>query len=298
MKNNLLALFALFAVAITAPQVQAQITMGCPATHEVHFTFSGQAILEAIAIPHASTVPSPDSISFVDFGVALGTSFARFCHVATPELEYDASLGYWQGTLKFRVHSSNGLLDSCYITLIGQDSFGPTMNSQDITVALNGGTATVFPNDVLTAAPVEYCRSTNVVTQINGQSFITYTSADLGVDTVTVTSTDDLGNTTTVRSVVTVTVGSSVQQLTAADWRVYPNPVGEVLYVDLGSRGLAEEKDLRLSLRAVDGREIWTAALPEGSQISEWQLPASLPQGAYFLHLSGKNASGVMKLMR
>ncbi len=302
MKNYLLALFALFAVAITAPQVQAQpqITLGCPVMMDGYFDASGTINLTGESdVPNTTSVSSGYSIS----SQISGGGFIRQC--VDTSFTYDSVMQAWVGASFWLVfHAFDGMgstgSDSCQIDITVRDNSGPILSPRNISVALNAvsQTVTVNPLDVLTTPATDQCHRSGVVTTINGQSSVTFNTSNLGANTVTISSADDAGNVSTATAVVTVTVASSVQQLTAADWRVYPNPVGEVLYVDLGSRGLAEEKDLRLSLRAVDGREIWTAALPEGSQISEWQLPASLPQGAYFLHLSGKNASGVMKLMR
>lgn len=300
MKNYLLALCAFFGVATAA---QAQLTMGCPAQMDTTFDALGSISITGLMgfndVQHTSTASGGYSIVNTEVS---GGGFYRICQATYADFPYDAVMQAWLGNFWFVVEASNGnpasnLRDSCQIYITVRDASGPNISPRDISVALNAvsQTVVVMPADVIASGPSDACHNTNLVTTINGQSSVTFNASNLGANTVTIASTDAIGNTNTVTAVVTVTTASSIEQLAPAAWRVYPNPVGEVLFVDLGE---ASEEDMRLSLRAVDGREVWSAWLPAGTQLTEWQLPASLAKGAYFLHISGKNAKGTVKLMK
>ncbi len=96
---------------------------------------------------------------------------------------------------------SDGMVSTCTFTVTVNDTEAPVVSCANATVTLDAsGNASVVPSDLLSAVPSDNCAVASVT--LSRSSF---TCADLGSVTVTVSVTDASGNAATCDAVVTVT---------------------------------------------------------------------------------------------
>ncbi|MHC1731873.1 MAG: gliding motility-associated C-terminal domain-containing protein [Bacteroidales bacterium] len=103
-------------------------------------------------------------------------------------------------TVTYTSTDADGMVSTCIFTVTVNDSELPVVSCSDITLQLNAsGSATIDASDLLTTAPTDNCSVASVTL-----SRTSFTCADLGSRTVTVTVTDASGNISTCNSTVTV----------------------------------------------------------------------------------------------
>ncbi|MEO1255080.1 MAG: MBG domain-containing protein, partial [Bacteroidota bacterium] len=110
--------------------------------------------------------------------------------------------------VEFRVEDASGNTGSTIITVTVEDNIAPVVATQDIIVELNeSGSANIVPSDVDNGS------SDNCVFTLSLDRS-TFTSADLGENTVTLTASDNSGNRSSLSAMVTVTESRSPQTIT------------------------------------------------------------------------------------
>ncbi len=104
-------------------------------------------------------------------------------------------------TVTYTSTDDDGMVSTCIFTITVNDTELPVISCTDITLELDAsGNATIDPSELLASAPVDNCAIASVTLSRSD-----FTCADLGVVTVTVTATDESGNSATCSSDVTVT---------------------------------------------------------------------------------------------
>jgi gliding motility-associated-like protein len=104
-------------------------------------------------------------------------------------------------TVTYTSTDDDGMISTCTFTVTVNDTELPVVSCSDITIELDAsGNATIGTADLLTTAPTDNCSVASVTL-----SRTSFTCADLGSVTVTVTVTDASGNTATCTSAVNVT---------------------------------------------------------------------------------------------
>ena len=104
-------------------------------------------------------------------------------------------------TVTYTSTDDDGMVSTCIFTVTVNDTELPVISCMDITLELDAsGNATIDPSELLASAPVDNCAIASVTLSRSD-----FTCADLGVVTVTVTATDESGNSATCSSDVTVT---------------------------------------------------------------------------------------------
>ncbi|MEM7035751.1 MAG: HYR domain-containing protein [Bacteroidota bacterium] len=102
-------------------------------------------------------------------------------------------------TVTLSATDGNGNTETCTATVTVEDVTPPTAVCQDITVQIeSSGTASIVPNDI-NGGCTDNCGITSLTA-----SMTTFTCADQGANTVTLTATDAAGNTSSCFAVVTV----------------------------------------------------------------------------------------------
>jgi gliding motility-associated-like protein len=103
-------------------------------------------------------------------------------------------------TVTYTSTDDDGMVSTCVFTVTVNDTEAPVVSCSDATVNLDAsGNAVIVPSDILTGLPTDNCSVASV-----DLSRTSFTCADLGNVTVTVTVTDASGNTATCNSVITV----------------------------------------------------------------------------------------------
>jgi len=102
-------------------------------------------------------------------------------------------------TVTLTVTDDNGNTSTCTATVTVEDNISPTATCQDVTVQLDAA-----GNASVTAASIDNGSSDNCGVASLSVSPSTFTCADVGSNTVTLTVTDDNGNTSTCTAIVTV----------------------------------------------------------------------------------------------
>jgi len=104
-------------------------------------------------------------------------------------------------TVTYTSTDVDGLVSTCVFSVTVNDTEVPVVNCSDVTVNLDAsGNAAIIASDILTGLPTDNCSVATV--ELSRSSF---TCADLGSVTVTVTVTDASGNIATCSSDITVT---------------------------------------------------------------------------------------------
>ncbi len=102
-------------------------------------------------------------------------------------------------TVTLTVSDAEGNSDNCTATVTVQDTISPTASCQNITVYLDG-----TGNASITSADVDNGSSDNCSTPSLGIDVSSFTCANIGANTVTLTATDAEGNSSTCTATVTV----------------------------------------------------------------------------------------------
>jgi len=104
-------------------------------------------------------------------------------------------------TVTYTSTDADGMISTCIFIVTVNDTELPVVSCSDLTLPLDAsGNATIDASDLLTTAPTDNCSVASVTL-----SRTSFTCADLGNVTVTVTVTDASGNTATCTSAVSVT---------------------------------------------------------------------------------------------
>ncbi len=104
-------------------------------------------------------------------------------------------------TVTYTSTDSDGMVSTCVFTVTVNDTEPPVLSCKNATVTLDAsGNASIVAADILSGIPADNCSIASVI--LSRSSF---TCADLGSVTVTVTATDASGNVSTCNAVVTVT---------------------------------------------------------------------------------------------
>ena len=151
-----------------------------------------------------------------------------------------SSIGNNTVTLTVTDNSGNQHTATANITV--EDNIAPTVNTQNIQVALVNGTATITP------AQIDDNSMDNCAVDFLGLDKTTFTTADLGANTVTLTVKDKSGNTSTGTATVTVInstfdvdFNTSAICADATEWLV-PIDVGTIP-ADIGAFSLVLDHD-------------------------------------------------------
>lgn len=151
--------------------------------------------------------------------------------------------------------------------------------------------STVVPNVTATATSSTTCAG-GVVTET--QSPAAGTALANGANTITVTATDQCGNTQTCTTVITYINNLGVEEVTIfSNVSLYPNPVSESLIVDLST---LSQEDVTIEVYDLSGKLLITSDNKSGAIVSLDM--SSFAKGLYQVKLSTENAHTMKRVSK
>jgi hypothetical protein len=148
------------------------------------------------------------------------------------------------------------------------------------------------PNVTSTAQSSTTCSSSSTVTET--QSPQAGSPLQNGQNTITVTATDQCGNTQTCTTVINYinNLGITENDL-FTNVNMYPNPVSDELFIDLTKRA---EGTVYIELIDISGKRVSVATVESGivAQISM----AGLSKGLYHVRLVSENGQGIRRISK
>ncbi|MFL9844472.1 T9SS type A sorting domain-containing protein [Flavobacterium rhizosphaerae] len=230
---------------------------------------------EALLTPEDANNGSTDNCSITDYIFSQGI--------------FDAS-DIGENTVTFTVYDAAGNSSETTITVTVADDMAPTVITQDITVALN-------PITIVTISAMDIDNSSTDNTGISSYSVSpeVFTCEDIGVNTVTLTITDNYGNVSTGTAIVTVTDPENYCNLAATDTNfakeltVYPNPSNGLFTITAGNNVID-----RIDTYDISGRLVKTI---EPSKNNEVSLDLTeFNSGMYILRIVSNNKVQTYKI--
>jgi sulfur transfer complex TusBCD TusB component (DsrH family) len=175
-----------------------------------------------------------------------------------------------------------------------EDTTAPVTTLTALSVSVDvAGTVTITPAQLENGTSTDNCGiSTMTVTPD------TFTCQELGAHTVTVTVIDIHGNATSETVTVTVTDPNNYCALGVANSDItslvlYPNPTGDVLYIQPGN----SEAITAVKVYSLTGQVVLQASYREALERYSLSL-GSLPNGVYLLRLETANGSFIQRVVK
>ena len=152
--------------------------------------------------------------------------------------------------------------------------------------------STLVPNVTSTAQSSTTCSSSSTVTET--QSPQAGSPFQNGQNTITVTATDQCGNTQTCTTVINYSSNLGITENDLfTNVNMYPNPVSDELFIDLTKRA---EGTVYIELIDISGKRVSVATVESGivAQISM----AGLSKGLYHVRLVSENGQGIRRISK
>jgi hypothetical protein len=187
--------------------------------------------------PGTKNIECDDSIDPSATGLPTASST---CLVGVVNVSYSdnkvvgACANEWVITRRWTATDGCGATDSYNQMINATDNTNPTItcpSNQDL--ASSNGTGAVIPDYTSMATVSDNCSATSSVTVT--QSPAIGNTVSLGVNTVTLTATDECGNSSTCTFDVDVQFNTGVSDVLFADITIYPNPTEGEITIDLAS---------------------------------------------------------------
>jgi hypothetical protein len=282
-------LFAALVAFVTA-DVQGQVFAVCGGG-AYHFNASGGITIDASVLAAGSGAVSPQTISTYTFP-DYGNNNLHFFDCATTTLPANPTDPF---DVRVLVTGSLGDTASCIAQVALRDTIRPIARCQNISVNLDGGTQSV----TVQAAAVNNNSTDNcrIKYLINNATSQTYTTANLGVNNVTLTVRDSFANTSTCAAVITVLAATSINETAALhNISIAPNPFSNDLRLDFSASEALSENTI-VSIFGLDGKRIATREIAAGTSIYALQMP-ELAAGMYILQLQNSKFRISEKIMK
>ena len=186
------------------------------------------------------------------------------------------------------VTDDNGNTNSQISNVFVTDTISPVAVSQNITAFLDG-----TGNTSITASDIDNGSSDNCGTVNLSASQTSFSSADLGANNVTLSVTDDNGN--SAESISVVTIEESTLGLIENNFNIkplfYPNPTEGYFTVNLGDT----YENITVTITDLKGVKIQSEKY---SNIKTLNLNIDVSAGIYFLRLESKNKKHIIQLVK
>ncbi len=244
-----------------------------------------------ISCPGDVTV-STDAGACTASGVDLGTpTTSDNCSGETSSNDAPATFPIGDTTVTWTVTDAAGNTATCTQTVTVTDDEDPTVTCPaDETVTVNQGELYTLPDYTGSASAADNCTAAPTLTQDPAAG----TDVGPGDTTITITATDDAGNTGTCTFTVTVDEILGVNDTTLNNQLVlFPNPTSGILtLVNNGNEVLTQ-----MTITDVNGRIIQTINMQNADARTNISIEA-LAAGMYFIRIDSENSSAVKQVVK
>lgn len=120
------------------------------------------------------------------------------------------------------------------------------------------------------------------------------TTVLLGNTNVTLTATDECGNTESCSFSVDVKFSNGVEEFTVNDIKLYPSPNNGVFSIELGA---LKQKVTKLRVVNVVGKVVFENTNLDGNSMQKLDLP-NIANGIYFVEIKTDNQTFVKRFMK
>lgn len=243
-----------------------------------------------------------DDNDFLDAGEQVG--YVLVAAGWSNQFTFTVPTGAVTGAVTMRVrisYSPDGAIDPCAVATYGETE-DYTVNLQPApsgVLSLQCGnnqtiyatSSTVVPNVVATATASTTCPGGSVTVT---QSPAAGTALSNGANNITVTATDQCGNTQTCTTVVTYINNLGIGEMNMfSNVTMFPNPVSEELVIDLSS---VSSEDVTIEIYDMSGKLLATANNQNGTMVSVNM--AAFANGIYHVKLNAENAQVMRRISK
>ncbi|MDC8005194.1 M36 family metallopeptidase [Aureisphaera galaxeae] len=244
-----------------------------------------------IACPGDVTV-SADAGSCEATGVSLGSpTTSDNCTGETTSNDAPSTFPVGDTTVTWTVTDAAGNTATCTQTVTVTDDEDPTVTCPaDVTVTVNPGELYTLPDYTGSASATDNCTAAPALSQDPAAG----TDVGVGTTVVTITATDDAGNTSTCTFDVVVDEVLGLNDTTLSNQLVlFPNPTsGELTLVNNSTEVLTS-----ITITDVNGRTIQTIDMRNATTRINFSIDA-LAAGLYFARIDSENSSAVKQIIK
>ncbi len=257
----------------------------------------GEAVVTVDAEAPVITCPadvtvSADAGSCEATGVALGAATATDnCTGETLSNDAPAAFPLGDTTVTWTATDAAGNTATCTQVVTVTDDEDPTVTCPaDETVTVNSGELYTLPDYSGSATAADNCTASPALSQDPAAG----TDVGAGTTVITITATDDAGNSTTCTFEVTVDeILSIADSAFSSQLVLYPNPTTGVLTLLNNSNEVLTQ----LTITDVNGRTIQTINLQESEIQTSFNID-NLATGMYFVRIDSETASAVKQIVK
>jgi len=181
-----------------------------------------------------------------------------------------------------------------YIQVITiEDQTDPTISCPaDQSVISSNGVNAELPDYRSMATVSDNCSLANNITIT--QSPVQGSTSTIGTTVVTMTATDECGNTADCTFNVDIKIASSVEDLTVDEMKIYPNPGSGMFSVNLGQ---LQQHTIGLKVMDMLGKEVYRNDHYDGKMIQNIDL-TGVESGVYYLEVKTETRSFVKRILK
>jgi len=177
-----------------------------------------------ITAPSAVTVSTNDACTATEVTLENSTTSDN-CSVASTTNDAPDAFELGETTVTWTVTDGSGNTATATQTVTVTDDTNPTVLCNDITLTLEEGIAVISAEDINNGS---FDECGEVTLSINQTEF---DESHIGDNTVTLTVTDNAGNTDSCEATVNVEAGLNIEENMFDYIRIYPNPTSEMIYI-------------------------------------------------------------------
>lgn len=248
-------------------------------------------VAPTITCPSDITV-STDAGACEATGVGLGDAVTSDnCPGETASNDAPSTFPIGDTIVTWTVTDAAGNTATCTQTVTVTDDEDPTVTCpDDVTVTVNQGELFTLPDYTTSATASDNCTAAPALSQDPAAG----TDVGVGTTTVTITATDDAGNTTTCTFDVVVDEVLGINDATLENQLVlFPNPTaGTLTLVNNSSIVLTA-----ITITDINGRTIKTIPMQNANTRTNFSID-ELAQGMYFARIDSENSSAVKQIIK
>jgi|GEM_PF-5426704 len=252
-------------------------------------------------VPCSLTITCPPNITAIAdpvtceiTNVALGTPTVSGCPNETITNNAPTVYELGETTVTWTITNSNGDLETCTQTVIVLDETDPDFDlstlPDDTTVMVNQGEDYILEDFTIDVVATDNCTQ-GVLPLTIGQSPVAGTELPIGTHEITLTATDDAGNTAIYEFDITVEEILGTTDFTVTNIKIFPNPA--VAQVNIN--GLDNLHVASIKLIDVSGRTVLDVKDSFNNEVTI--SVKSLTAGLYFVNIQYKGGMLVKQLL-